>query len=80
MARNSHVFVDQPMMANLLTMAFTNNQQVYLTAITPGLHTFYAVLVNNQHMPFMVMDPTTMTMIFASGTMASITLNVIPAD
>jgi hypothetical protein len=75
-----HIFLDQPMMANMLTMAFTNSQQVYLTGVSSGLHTFYAVLVNNQHMPFMVMDPATMAMSLAPGTFASITLNVNPVN
>jgi hypothetical protein len=75
-----HIFVDKPMMANMLTMAFTDSQQVYLTGIAPGPHTFYAVLVSNQHMPFMVMDPVTMAMSMAAGTVAAITLNVNPAD
>jgi hypothetical protein len=74
-----HIFLDQPMMANMLTMAFENSQQVYLTGVAPGVHTFYAVLVSNQHMPFMVMDPVTMAMSLAPGTFASITLNVNPA-
>ena len=75
-----HIFVDQIMMSNMLTMAYADTQQVYLTGITPGVHTFYAVLVNNQHMPFMTMDPVTMAMSFAPGTTASITLNVNPID
>lgn len=74
-----HVFLDQPMMANMLTMASADSQQVYLTGVTPGVHTFYAVLVNNQHMPFMVMNPDG-TMGMAQGTLAAITLNVNPVD
>jgi len=74
-----HIFLDQVMMSNMLTMAFTNSQQVYLTGVAPGIHTFYAVLVNNQHMPFMVMDPDG-TMSLASGTFDAITLNVNPID
>jgi hypothetical protein len=64
----------------MLTMASTNSQQVYLTGVTPGWHTFSTVLVDNQHMPFVVTDPTTMVMSFAPGTVASITLNVNPDD
>ncbi len=71
-----HIFLDQPMMTNMLTMAFTDNQQVYLTGIAPGLHTFYAVLVNNQHMPFTIQDPVTGAMTLAPGTVASITLKI----
>jgi hypothetical protein len=55
-----HVFVDQPMMANMRTMASDTTQEVPLKGLTPGWHTFYAVLVNNQHMPFMGV-PSTMT-------------------
>lgn len=55
-----HIFLDQPMMANMLTMAGSNTQMVSLKGVTPGWHTFWAVLVNNMHMPFMG-EPTTMT-------------------
>jgi hypothetical protein len=48
-----HIFLDQPMMAHMLTMAGGPTQEVSLVAISPGWHTFYAVLVNDQHMPFM---------------------------
>jgi hypothetical protein len=72
-----HVFVDQVMMQNMLTMAFTDSQQVYLTGITPGVHKFFAVLVNNQHMPFMVMNPDG-TMSLAPGTVSYLSLNVNP--
>jgi hypothetical protein len=74
-----HIFLDQVMMPNMLTMAYTNSQQVYLTGVAPGVHTFYAVLVNNQHMPFMVMNPDG-SMGLVQGTVASITLNVNPGD
>ncbi len=67
------------MMANMLTMAFTNSQKVYLTGVAPGVNTFYAVLVNNQHMPFLVMNPDG-SMTLAQGTVASITLGVNPVD
>jgi hypothetical protein len=55
-----HIFVDQPVMSNMLTMAGDTTQEVSLKAITPGWHTFYAVLVNDQHMPFMGV-PSSMT-------------------
>jgi hypothetical protein len=55
-----HIFVDQPVMSHMLTMAGDTTQEVLLKAITPGWHTFYAVLVNNQHMPFMGV-PSSMT-------------------
>jgi hypothetical protein len=74
-----HIFLDQVMMSNMLTMAFTNTQQVYLTGVTPGVHTFYAVLVQNNHMPFMVMNPDG-TMSLAQGTFDSLTLSVNPVD
>lgn len=74
-----HIFLDQVVMPSMLTMAYTDSQQVYLTGISPGVHTFYAVLVSNQHMPFMVMNPDG-SMSLAPGTFDSITLNVNPAD
>jgi hypothetical protein len=67
-----HIFVDQPMMANMITMSSTPDQVVSIKGLTPGLHTFWAVLVDNHHMPFM--DPTTKMM--QMGTAASIQLNV----
>jgi hypothetical protein len=69
-----------PEMATMLTMASTSSQKVYLTGVTSGWHTFSAVLVDNQHMPFVVTDPVTMAMSLAPGTVAYITLNVNPAD
>jgi hypothetical protein len=72
-----HIFLDQVMMSNMLTMAYTNSQQVYLTGVAPGLHTFFAVLVQNNHMPFMVMNPDG-SMSLAPGTFDTLTLNVNP--
>lgn len=57
-----HIFLDQPVMSHMLTMAGGTTQEVSLKAIPQGWHTFYAVLVNDQHMPFMAM-PSTMTSI-----------------
>ncbi len=74
-----HIFLDRVMMPNMLTMAFTDSQQVYPTGVAPGVHTFYAVLVNNQHMPFMVIHPDG-SMGLAAGTFDSITLNVNPVN
>ena len=48
-----HIFLDQPMMANMLTMGGGPSQTVSLKGVTPGWHTFWAVLVDNHHMPFM---------------------------
>lgn len=48
-----HIFLDQPVMSHMLIMSADLTQEVSLKAITPGWHTFYAVLVNNQHMPLM---------------------------
>ena len=59
-----HVFEDAPMMPHMRQMAGTNTVTVPLLNYPRGRHTFYAVLVNNQHMPFMPM------------VMNSITLNV----
>ena len=61
-----HIFLDQPMMANMLTMAGGPTQEVSLKAVPPGWHTFWAVLVNDQHMPYMG----------ASSTMTSVNLYV----
>lgn len=69
-----HIFVDQPMMANMLTMANGPTQEVSLKGITPGVHTFWAVLVDNQHMPFMDLK----TKMMKDGTATSIKLNVQP--
>jgi len=55
-----HIFLDQPAMAQMLTMAGGTTQEVSLVGVTPGWHTFYAVLVNDHHMPFMGV-PTTMS-------------------
>ncbi|HEX9038511.1 MAG TPA: hypothetical protein VF808_16125 [Ktedonobacterales bacterium] len=65
-----HIFLDQPMMSNMLTMAGDTTQEVSLKAITPGWHTFYAVLVNDQHMPLMG----------APNSMTSVTLYVSGLD
>ena len=59
-----HIFLDQVNMAHMLTMAGGPSQVVSLKGVTPGRHTFYAVLVGNDHMPIMPM------------TMASVTLYV----
>jgi len=77
--RHWHIFLDQVLMPHMLTMAYTDSQQVYLTGVAPGVHTFYAVLVNNQHMPFMFMNPDG-AMSLAPGTFDSITLNINPID
>lgn len=71
-----HIFVDQPMMANMKTMAGGTTQAVALQGITPGWHTFYAVLVNNHHMPFMDMA----TGGLVPSTIASVTLFVQSAN
>lgn len=55
-----HIFVDKLVMSNMLTMAGSGTQEVFLDAVTPGWHTFWAVVVDDQHMPFMN-APTTMT-------------------
>jgi hypothetical protein len=80
-----HIFCELPTapmgpeMKNMITMAYTDSQQVYVTGVGTGWRIFYAVLVSNQHMPFMVMNPDG-TMGMAPGTVASILLNVNPAD
>lgn len=67
-----HIFVDQPMMSNMLSMAGGTSQTVSLKGVTPGWHSFWAVLVDNHHMPFM--DPA--TGMFAPGTATSVSLFV----
>jgi hypothetical protein len=71
-----HIFVDLPpmamdpmsMMPHMLTMAGSNSQLVSLRGIAPGVHTFTAILVGNDHMPIMPMA------------MASVTLRVHADD
>jgi len=69
-----HIFVDRPIMENMLTMASGFTQEVSLKGITPGVHTFWAVLVDNLHSPFM--DQRTRAIV--DGTATSIELNVAP--
>jgi hypothetical protein len=69
-----HIFVDQPMMANVITMSSTPDQAVSIKGLSAGLHTFWAVLVDNHHMPLMDM----ITKMMKAGTAASIQLNVHP--
>lgn len=69
-----HIFVDQPIMANMLIMASGFTQEVSLKGITPGIHTFWAVLVDNHHAPFM----DTKTKLMVDGTATSIQINVQP--
>ena len=47
------MFVDSPSMANMKTMAGSTKQAVPLKGISPGWHTIYALLVNDDHMPLM---------------------------
>jgi len=60
-----HIFADQIAMSHMLTMASGPTQEVSLKGLEPGWHTFYAVLVDNHHMPFMTMggglQPSTVT-------------------
>jgi hypothetical protein len=53
-----HIFLDQVDLAHMLTMGSDTSQTVSLKGVTQGWHTFYAVLVDNHHMPIM---PMTMT-------------------
>jgi len=61
-----HIFVDQVDMAHMKVMGGGPSQTVSLKGVTPGWHTFYALLVDNHHMPIMPM------------TMASVRLYVAP--
>jgi hypothetical protein len=53
-----HIFVDAPVMSSMLTMASDASQEVPIKGVPTGWHTFWAVLVGNDHMPIM---PMTMT-------------------
>ena len=57
-----HIFVDKVNMARMLTMAAGDSQTVPLKGIKPGKHTFYALLVNNQHMPLKPMVVSSITL------------------
>ena len=57
-----HIFVDKVNMAHMLTMAAGDSQTVPLKGIKPGKHTFYALLVNNQHMPLKPMVVSSITL------------------
>jgi hypothetical protein len=50
-----HVFVDDATMPFMKVMGGSPTVTVPLAGIQPGWHTFYAVLVDNQHMPNMTM-------------------------
>jgi hypothetical protein len=62
-----HIFLDQVGMPHMVTMAGGTTQQVSLHAVTPGWHTFYAVLVGNDHMPIMPMTMSAVTLNVQSG-------------
>jgi hypothetical protein len=79
-----HIFAELPDMAkmgpempNMLTMAPSETQQVYVVGLSPGWYTFFAVLVQNNHMPFMVMNPDG-TMSLQPGTYTGCTMYVSP--
>jgi hypothetical protein len=55
-----HIFLDQVGMPYMLTMAGGTTQMVSIVGVSPGWHTFYALLVGNDHMPIM---PMTMSMV-----------------
>ncbi len=79
-----HVFLDTPMvngmpnMAAMVTMGggigTMSTQTISLKAVTSGWHTFWALLVNNDHMP--LMDPTTGMLL--PGTMTSVRVYATP--
>lgn len=67
-----HIFLDQVGMSHMLTMAGGTTQQVSLHGfasgwVTPGWHTFYSVLVANDHMPIMPMTMAALTLYVQSG-------------
>ena len=80
-----HVFLDNPMtaagmpnMAAMLTMGGgignMSTQTISLKGVTSGWHTFWALLVNNQHMPLMDMT----TGMLVPGTLTSVSVYVAP--
>ncbi|MFN8629265.1 MAG: hypothetical protein U0838_02800 [Chloroflexota bacterium] len=58
-----HIFIDAPVMSNMRTMAGDLTQTVSLKGVAPGWHTFWAVLVDNSHMPLMN-DPAGMAAVY----------------
>jgi len=79
-----HIFAETPDMAsmgpemsNMATMAPDYTQQVYVVGLTPGWYTFFAVLVQNNHMPFIIMNPDG-TMSLQAGTYSMCTMYVSP--
>jgi hypothetical protein len=50
-------------MAHMLTMASGDTQTVPLQGVTPGKHTFIALLVDNHHMPIKPMVMTSVTLV-----------------
>lgn len=57
-----HIFVDKAEMPHMLTMAGSETQTVPIEGVKPGRHTFWAVLVDNHHMPIMPMTATSVTL------------------
>lgn len=57
-----HVFEDGLTMAHMRQMAGTNTVTVPLLNYKHGRHTFYAVLVDNHHMPLMPMVTSSITL------------------
>jgi hypothetical protein len=58
-----HIFLDKVNMAHMLTMASGSTQTVPLQGVTPGKHTFIALLVDNHHMPIKPMVMTTVALL-----------------
>jgi hypothetical protein len=61
-----HIFVDQVDMAHMKVMGGGPSQEVSVKGVTPGWHTFYALLVDNHHMPIMPMTMASVRLYVAS--------------
>ena len=61
-----HIFVDQVDMAHMKVMGGGPSQEVSVKRVAPGWHTFYALLVDNHHMPIMPMTMASVRLYVAS--------------
>ena len=71
------------MQPHMLTMSFSSGAQAYTIGLAPGWYTFYAVLVQNNHMPLtvpVVMSGITIGIMLQSGTVSMANYYVSPTD
>jgi len=61
-----HIFLDQVDMAHMKVMGGGPSQEVSVKGVAPGWHTFYALLVDNHHMPIMPMTMASVRLYVAS--------------